>query len=98
MRLLVIEDDQDVSAYISKGMKEAGHTIDVADNGKDGLFLATTEDYDVMIVDRMLPELDGLTIIKTIRGAGNTTPAIILNTQGQCLLLVIKAVSQTPIF
>ena len=83
MRLLVIEDDQDVSAYISKGMKEAGHAIDVADNGKDGLFLATTEDYDVMIVDRMLPELDGLTIIKTIRGAGNTTPAIILSALGE---------------
>ena len=83
MRILVIEDDQDVSAYISKGMKEAGHTIDTADNGKDGLFLATTEDYDVMIVDRMLPELDGLTIIKTIRGAGNTTPALILSALGE---------------
>ncbi len=83
MRLLVIEDDQEVSAYISKGMREAGHTVDTADNGKDGLFLATTEDYDVMIVDRMLPELDGLTIIKTIRGAGNTTPALILSALGE---------------
>ena len=83
MRILVIEDDKDVSAYISKGMREAGHTIDTADNGKDGLFLATTEDYDVMIVDRMLPEVDGLTIIKTIRGAGNTTPALILSALGE---------------
>jgi len=83
MRLLVIEDDLDVQSYISKGMKEAGHTIDTADNGKDGLFLATTEDYDAMIVDRMLPELDGLTIIKTIRGAGNATPAIILSALGE---------------
>ena len=83
MRILVIEDDQEVSSYISKGMKEAGHTIDTADNGKDGLFLATTEDYDAMIVDRMLPELDGLTIIKTIRGAGNTTPALILSALGE---------------
>jgi len=83
MRILVIEDDQEVSAYISKGMKEAGYTIDAAYNGKDGLFLATTEDYDAMIVDRMLPELDGLTIIKTIRGAGNTTPALILSALGE---------------
>jgi len=83
MRLLVIEDDPEVSSYITKGMKEAGHTIDTADNGKDGLFLATTEDYDAMIVDRMLPELDGLTIIKTIRGADNNTPALILSALGE---------------
>ena len=83
MRILVIEDDQEVASYISKGMKEAGHTIDTADNGKNGLFLATTEDYDAMIVDRMLPELDGLTIIKTIRGAGNNTPALILSALGE---------------
>lgn len=83
MRLLVIEDDKEVFSYISKGMKEAGHTIDIADNGNDGLFLATTEDYDAMIVDRMLPELDGLTIIKTIRGAGNMTPVLILSALGE---------------
>lgn len=83
MRILVIEDDQDVSTYISKGMKEAGHNIDAAHEGKEGLFLATTEEYDVLIIDRMLPELDGLTIIKTIRGAGNRTPALILSALGE---------------
>lgn len=83
MKLLVIEDDKDVSAYITKGMKEAGHIVDCADNGKDGLFLATTEKYDAMIVDRMLPELDGLTIIKTIRGSDNNTPALILSALGE---------------
>jgi two-component system OmpR family response regulator len=83
MHLLVIEDDKHVSAYIAKGMKEAGHVVDTADNGKDGLFLATTEKYDAMIVDRMLPELDGLSIIKTIRGAGNETPALILSALGE---------------
>ncbi len=83
MRILIIEDDNNVSSYIAKGMKEAGHTVDTADNGKDGLFLATTEDYDAMIVDRMLPELDGLTIIKTIRGSGNSTPALILSALGE---------------
>ncbi len=83
MRILVIEDDKDISSYIAKGMKEAGHTIDTAYNGKDGLFMATTEIYDVMIVDRMLPELDGLTIIKTMRGAGNSAPVLILSALGE---------------
>lgn len=83
MRLLIIEDDPEVLSYIAKGMKESGHTADTAINGKDGLFLATTEQYDVLIVDRMLPGLDGLTMIKTIRGAGNTTPALILSALGE---------------
>ena len=83
MRLLVIEDDQQVSTYIAKGMKEAGHVVDQANTGKEGLFLATTEDYDAMIVDRMLPELDGLSIVKTIRGAGNETPVLILSALGE---------------
>ncbi|HEY0900563.1 MAG TPA: response regulator transcription factor [Micavibrio sp.] len=83
MRLLIIEDEKEVCAYIAKGMKEAGHIVDVAATGKDGLFLATTESYDVMIVDRMLPELDGLTIIRTLRGAGVTTPALILSALGE---------------
>lgn len=83
MRLLIIEDEPEVLSYIAKGMKEAGHTVDTAANGKDGLFLATTEKYDVLIVDRMLPQLDGLTVIKTLRGAGNTTPVLILSALGE---------------
>ncbi len=83
MRILVIEDDSEVAAYIGNGMREEGHAIDTADNGKDGLFLATTEKYDALIIDRMLPELDGLTIIKTIRGAGNLTPVLILSALGE---------------
>ena len=83
MRLLIIEDEPEVLSYITKGMKEAGHTADTAVNGKDGLFLATTEQYDLLIVDRMMPELDGLTVIKTLRGAGNTTPALILSALGE---------------
>lgn len=83
MRLLVIEDEKEVCAYIAKGMKEAGHTVDVAGNGKDGLFMATTEAYDVLIVDRMLPQLDGLAIIRTLRGAGVNTPALILSALGE---------------
>lgn len=83
MRLLVIEDEPEVLAYITKGMKEAGHTVDTANNGKDGLFLATTEQYDLLVVDRMLPVLDGLTLIKTLRGAGNTIPTLILSALGE---------------
>lgn len=82
MRILIIEDDVQVSDYVSKGMKEAGHNIDCSFDGKDGLFLATTEQYDVMIFDRMLPSLDGLTILKTIRGSENQTPVIILSALG----------------
>lgn len=83
MRILVIEDDKEVSAYISKGITEAGHTVDTSYDGKDGLFLATSEKYDVLIVDRMLPEMDGLTIIETLRGSGNKTPALILSALGE---------------
>ncbi len=83
MKVLIIEDDAKVADYIKNGLAENGHAADVAGNGKDGLFLATTEKYDVMIVDRMLPELDGLTIIKTLRGANNATPALILSALGE---------------
>lgn len=83
MRILIIEDDIQVASYISKGMKEAGHMADMAQTGKDGLFLATTENYDAIIVDRMLPEIDGLTIIKTMRGADNQTPVLILSALGE---------------
>ena len=79
MKLLLIEDDREVSSFIAKGMKEAGHTIDCTYCGKNGLFLATTEFYDALIVDRMLPELDGLKIIKTLRGTGSFTPVLILS-------------------
>ena len=78
MRVLLIEDDAHTAAFIGKAMKEDGHALDRADNGKDGLFLASTENYDVLIIDRLLPGLDGLTVLRTLRGAGNTTPAILL--------------------
>ncbi|MEM9469400.1 MAG: response regulator transcription factor [Pseudomonadota bacterium] len=82
MRILVIEDDKEVLSYIQKGLEQEGHTVDKAEDGKQGLFLATTENYDVIIVDRMLPELDGLTVLKTLRGSDNNTPAIILSALG----------------
>jgi two-component system OmpR family response regulator len=83
MRLLLIEDDPEVAAFVAKGLKESGHTVDHSGDGKDGLFLATTENYDVLIVDRMLPGVDGLTIVKTLRGAGDTSPILILSALGE---------------
>ena len=67
----------------SKGLKEQGYTVDIASDGKEGLGLASTESYDVMIVDRMLPKLDGLSILKSIRAAENHTPVIILSALGE---------------
>ncbi len=83
MRILLIEDDQSVADFIVRGFKEAGHTIDHADNGKDGLFMATTETYDALIVDRMLPGVDGLSITRTLRASDNNTPVLILSALGQ---------------
>lgn len=83
MRALLIEDDKEVAVYVSKGLKEQGFTVDVAADGKDGLGMASTESYDIMIVDRMLPKLDGLSILKSIRAAENHTPVIILSALGE---------------
>ncbi len=79
MRILLIEDDQNVADFIVKGLNENNHVIDHQDNGKDGLFLATTENYDVLIIDRMLPSIDGLTIIRTLRASQINTSIIILS-------------------
>lgn len=78
MKILVIEDDKTTAAYIQKGMAELGHVIDIAETGRNGLFMAAGEPYDVMIIDRMLPGLDGLGIVKTIRAAGVGTPVLFL--------------------
>jgi len=82
MRLLLIEDDTKLAGYVSRGFQEAGHLCDVLDNGQDGLFQATRETYDVLIVDRMLPGLDGLSMVRAIRAAGNKTPLIFLTSIG----------------
>lgn len=82
MRILIIEDDLKVAAYVQKGLKEAGHSVDHAPDGEDGLYLAGTERYEVLVIDRMLPKLDGLSLIKTLRGNGNLVPALILSALG----------------
>jgi two-component system OmpR family response regulator len=80
MKLLLVEDNERVSQFVVKGLKESGHTTDHADNGRDGLFLAASEPYDVIIMDRMLPgQIDGLAIIEALRKAGNRTPILILS-------------------
>ena len=83
MRVLIIEDDQEVSSYIRRGLAQAGWNVDIADNGKDGLMMATTEAYDALIVDRMLPGVEGLTLIRTLRASENVTPTLILSALGE---------------
>jgi two-component system OmpR family response regulator len=82
MRILVVEDDRDTSAYIANGLTEEGHSVDCFADGRDGLLQASTEEYDVMIVDRMLPGLDGLGLVRTLRGAGRQVPVIFLTSLG----------------
>ncbi|MBL0319402.1 MAG: response regulator transcription factor [Alphaproteobacteria bacterium] len=79
MRILVIEDDESHAQFITEGLKQAGHVVDRAKDGMDGLFLATEEKYDVLVVDRMIPKLDGLAVIQTLRSAGNKTPVLVLS-------------------
>jgi two-component system OmpR family response regulator len=79
MRVLIIEDDLHTSAFIAKGLGEDGHVADQVNDGKRGLFLATTEKYDVIILDRMLPIVDGLTILRTLRASEIQTPVLILS-------------------
>lgn len=83
MRVLLIEDDKELAGFVAKGLKEQGHIVEQAFDGKDGLFLATTESFDILIVDRMLPKLDGLTIVKTLRGAKDKVPVLILSALGE---------------
>ena len=80
MRILVVEDDKDVGAFVVRGLKEAGHVVEHADNGRDGLFMAASEAFDAVILDRMLPGgIDGLKILETLRGQKNTVPVLILS-------------------
>ena len=80
MKVLLVEDNERVSQFVIKGLKEAGHTVDHATNGRDGMFLGASEPYDVIVMDRMLPgEIDGLAIIEVLRKAGKRTPILILS-------------------
>ena len=83
MRLLIIEDDRDAAEYLVKAFREVGHVADSAADGEDGLALALDGAYDVMIVDRMLPKLDGLSLIGALRAKDVETPVLILSALGQ---------------
>lgn len=82
MRILVIEDDPTVAQYVVRGLDSSGHDVDHVANGRDGLRVATDQAFDVMVVDRMLPGMDGLTVVETIRAAENQTPVLILSALG----------------
>jgi two-component system, OmpR family, response regulator len=82
VKILLIEDDSQTADYIAKGLREHGHVVDKTDNGRDGLYMATGEPYDVMIVDRNLPKMDGLSLVKAARTSGTRTPVLFLTTMG----------------
>ena len=82
MRVLVIEDDAEMAGFIEKVLIEAGHSVDKASDGELGLEKARSQDFDAMVVDRMLPEKDGLTLVREFRDAGGTTPALFLSALG----------------
>ena len=84
MRILLVEDDPTVAGFVTKGLREAGHVVERADNGKDGLFLAVSEAFDAIVLDRMLPGgIDGLRILEMLRSQNNTTPVLLLSALAQ---------------
>jgi two-component system, OmpR family, response regulator len=82
MKILLIEDDQPTAAFVEKGLRQAGHEVDLSGDGREGLVLATTVTYDAAVIDRMLPGLDGMALVKTLRGAGIKTPILFLTARG----------------
>ena len=82
MKVLLIEDDRETSAYVARGLREHGHVVDLAATGRDGLFLATDGGHDVLIVDRLLPGLDGLGLVQALRGTGVKAPVLFLTALG----------------
>ena len=82
MRVLIVEDDLDAAAYLVKGLKESGYVVDHVADGREALYRVAAETYDACVVDRMLPGVDGLTIVKTMRSAGNAAPVLILSALG----------------
>lgn len=83
MRILLIEDDRQAAEYLIKGLGECGHVVDYAADGEDGLHLALTGAYDVIVVDRLLPKRDGLSIVRMLRADHNKTPVLVLSALGE---------------
>jgi len=82
MRILLVEDDRQTATYVAKGLTEDGHVVDILADGRDGLVHATGEPYDLLIVDRMLPGVDGLNLVKTLRATGSKMPILMLTSLG----------------
>ncbi|MCB2011207.1 MAG: response regulator transcription factor [Geminicoccaceae bacterium] len=83
MKILIIEDDLSAAEFMRKGLSEAGHSVDVAHDGKNGLAMAAGDDHDAIVADRMLPGLDGLSVIRALRATGSTTPVLVLSALGE---------------
>ena len=83
MRILLIEDDPETFRFVRKGLEEAGHIVDHAGDGKQGLLLGLDAEHDVVVVDRMLPGLDGLSIVRSMRAANRSTPVLVLSALGE---------------
>lgn len=83
MRILIVEDDKEAASYLAKAFREAGHVVDHAADGEEGYDLATSAPYDVLVVDRMLPRRDGLSLISGLRAEGHHTPVLVLSALGQ---------------
>ncbi len=82
MRILLIEDDPQVTRHVANGLRNGGHLLQHAPDGRGGLTLAASGGFDVIVLDRMLPRMDGLTLLKTLRATGNTTPVLLLSALG----------------
>ena len=83
LHLLVVEDDRDTREFIRNGLLQAGHNVDVAADGREGLFAATTQQFDLIVLDRMLPQVDGLTVLRTLRASGSRVPVLLLSALGE---------------
>lgn len=82
MHILLVEDDQETRDYVARGLREEGHVVDMAGNGLDGLHQASEVGYDLLVVDRMIPALDGISMVKSLRAAGMTAPVLFLTALG----------------
>jgi two-component system OmpR family response regulator len=83
VHVLVVEDDRDTREFIRNGLAQAGHSVDVAGDGREGLLLASTAEFDAIVLDRMLPHVDGLTVLRTLRASGNRVPVLLLSALGE---------------
>lgn len=83
MRILIVEDDPEAAHFMAKGLRELGHVVDHAEDGEDGYALGREGGYDVLVIDRMLPRMEGLTVVERLRGDGVETPILILSALGK---------------